>query len=62
MQNLAGLEEGDKKKLLADALGELVYMESLAVRRELETEQAQSLIARVQEISNRVKALVGRND
>lgn len=62
VQNLAGLEEGDKKKLLADALGELVYMESLAVRRELETGQAQSLIARVQEISNRVKALVGRND
>ncbi len=62
VQNLAGLEEGDKKKLLADALGELVYMESMAVRRELETAQAQSLIARVQEISNRVKALVGRND
>ena len=62
VQNLAGLEEGDKKKLLADALGELVHMESLAVRRELEAAQAQSLIARVQEISNRVKALVGRND
>ncbi len=62
VQNLTGLEEGDKKKLLADALGELVYMESLAVRRELEAAQAQLLIARVQEISNRVKALVGRND
>ncbi|MCF6178704.1 MAG: DUF4388 domain-containing protein [Geopsychrobacter sp.] len=62
VQNLAGLEEGDKKKLLADALGELVYMESMAVRRELESAQAQALIARVQEISNRVKALVGRND
>ncbi len=62
VQNLAGLEEGDKKKLLADALGELVYMESMAVRRELEATQAQSLIARVQEISNRVKDLVGRND
>ncbi len=60
VQNLAGLEEGDKKKLLADALGELVYMESMAVRRELETAQAQTLIARVQEISDRVKALVGR--
>ncbi|WP_020676914.1 DUF4388 domain-containing protein [Geopsychrobacter electrodiphilus] len=62
VQNLAGLEEGDKKKLLADALGELVYMESMAVRRELESSAAQSLIARVQEISNRVKALVGRSD
>ena len=49
-------------KLLADALGELVYMESMAVRRELEASQAQPLIARVQEISNRVKSLVGRND
>jgi hypothetical protein len=62
VKNLAGLEEGDKVKLLADALGELVYMESMAVRRELESAQAQSLIVRVQEISNRVKALVGRND
>lgn len=62
VQNLAGLEEGDKMKLLADALGELVYMESMAVRRELETSQAQTLIARVQEISSRVKALVGRDD
>lgn len=62
VQNLAGLEEGDKMKLLADALGELVYMESMAVRRELEASQAQPLIARVQEISNRVKALVGRSE
>lgn len=62
VQNLAGLEEGDKMKLLADALGELVYMESMAVRRELEASQAQPLIARVQEISNRVKQLVGRSE
>lgn len=62
VQNLAGLEEGDKKKLLADALGELVYMESMALRRELDAAHAQALIARVQEISERVKALVGRND
>ena len=62
VQNLAGLEEGDKKKLLADALGELVYMESMALRRELDAAQVQPLIARVQEISNRVRTLVGRNE
>jgi len=60
--NLEGLEEGDKKKLLADALSELVFMESMAVRRELDAPQAQSLIARVQEITNRVKSLIGRRD
>ena len=27
LANLAGLEEGDKKKLLADGLSELIYME-----------------------------------
>jgi hypothetical protein len=62
MKNLADLVDGDPKQLLAEALGELVYMESLTVRRELETEQAQVLIARVQEISARVKALVGRKE
>jgi hypothetical protein len=60
--NLEGLEEGDKKKLLADALSEMVFMESMAVRRELEAAQAQPLIARVQEITSRVKRLIGRNE
>jgi hypothetical protein len=60
VQNLAGLEEGDKQRLLADALAELVGFESQALQRELDVAQAQPLIARVQEISNRVKTLVGR--
>jgi hypothetical protein len=57
--NLAGLEEGDRTKLLADALCELVFMETMLVRQELEAEQARPLIARVQEITTRVRDLVG---
>jgi len=60
VQNLAGLEEGDKQRLLADALAELVGFESQALQRELDPAQAQPLIARMQDISNRVKTLVGR--
>ncbi len=60
--NLDGLEEGDKKKLLADSLCELVYLETMAVRRELPAEEARPLIARVQEITARVRALVGRTE
>ncbi len=58
--NLAGLEEGDKKKLLADALCELVFVETMAVRRELDADQAKPLIAKVQDITTRVRELVGR--
>ena len=58
--NLAGLDAVDRKKLLADALGELVFMESMAASRELDASQAQPLVARVQEIVARVKRLIGR--
>ena len=61
VSNLSGLEEGDKKKLLADALSELVYMETMAVRRDLGADQAQPLIARVQDITDRMRDIVGRN-
>jgi len=61
VSNLSGLEEGDKKKLLADALSELVYMETMAVRRDLGADQAQPLIARVQDITVRMREIVGRN-
>lgn len=61
VDNLAGLEEGDKKKLLADSLCELVFMEAMVVRRELDAEQGRPLIARIQETTGRVRALVGRN-
>ena len=60
MHNLAGLGEGDKERLLVDAINELIYMECLAARRELGTEQSASLLNRVQEISRRVKELIGR--
>lgn len=60
--NLEGLEDADKMKLLADALSELIFMESMAVRRDLEPAQAQPLIARVQEITSRVKSLIGRHE
>lgn len=60
LANLAGLEEGDKKKLLADALSELIYMECIIARRELGTAASAELVKRVQKISSRVKDLVGR--
>ncbi len=62
VSNLSGLEEGDKKKLLADSLCELIYMQTMVVRRELDAEEARSLIARVQEITTRVRELVGRTE
>lgn len=60
--NLAGLEEGDKLRLLSDALSELVYMECIAARRELGAADSSDLIKRVQDVSQRVQALVGRRD
>ena len=62
LANLAGLEEGDKRKLLAEGLSELVYMECHAVRRELGAAEATELVQRVQEVSRRVKALIGRKE
>ncbi|MCW8860782.1 MAG: DUF4388 domain-containing protein [Deltaproteobacteria bacterium] len=59
--NLEGLEEGDKKKLLADSLCEVAFIETMALRRDLDAEQARPLIARVQEVTTRVRELVGRN-
>ena len=59
--NLDGLEEGDKKKLLADSLCEVAFMETMALRRELDAGQARPLIARVQEVTARVREMVGRN-
>lgn len=62
LANLAGLEEGDKKKLLADALSELIYMECIFARQELGAAASAELIQRVQKISSRVKDLVGRKE
>ena len=62
LANLAGLEEGDKIRLLTDALSELVYMECITARRELGAADSSELIKRVQEVSQRVQALIGRRD
>jgi len=60
LANLAGLEEGDKLRLLTEALSELVYMECVAARRELGAADSADLIKRVQEVSQRVQTLTGR--
>jgi hypothetical protein len=62
LANLAGLEEGDKLRLLADSLSELVYMECIAARRELGAADSSELIKRVQEVSQRVQDLIGSRD
>ncbi len=60
--NLVGLEEGDKKKLLADSLCEVAFTETMALRRELDAEQARPLIARVQEVTTKIRDMIGRNE
>ncbi len=62
LANLAGLEEGDKLRLLADSLSELVYMECITARRELGAADSAELIKRVQEVSQRVQDLIGNRD
>ncbi|MBE0599100.1 MAG: DUF4388 domain-containing protein [Desulfuromonadales bacterium] len=60
LANLAGLAEEEQKKLLAEGLSELVYMECHVARQELGAAESAQLIQRVQEVSRRVKALIGR--
>ena len=62
LANLAGLEERDKKKLLAEALSELVYMECHAARRDLGSAASSDLVQRVQEIPRRVKNILERKE
>ena len=62
LANLAGLEEGDKMRLLTDSLSELVYMECIAARRELGAADSAELIKRVQDVSQRVQTLIVRRD
>ncbi len=62
LANLAGLEEGDKLRLLSDSLSELVYMECIAARRELGAADSTAMIKRVQEVSQRVQDLIGARD
>lgn len=62
LANLAGLEEGDKLRLLSESLSELVYMECIAARRELGATDSAELIKRVQDVSRRVQDLIGKCD
>lgn len=62
LANLAGLEEGDKLRLLSESLSELVYMECIAARRELGATESGELIKRVQDVSQRVQALIGKQE
>ncbi len=62
LANLAGLEEGDTQRLLAEALSELIYMECGIARRELAAAESGELIQRVQEVTRRVKSLIGRKE
>jgi hypothetical protein len=61
VDNLAGLEEGDKQKLLADSLCEVAFIETMALRRDLAADQARPLISRVQEVTTRVREMIGRD-
>jgi len=60
LANLEGLEAGDRLRLLADALNELIYMGCMAARRDLREDDALELARRVQEVGGRIKNLVGR--
>ncbi len=62
LANLAGLEEGDKKRLLADAVGELLYMECHAARETLGKARSAELIAEVNKATARVKTILGRKE
>ena len=61
VKNLDVLEEGDKLKLLADALNEVLFMECSMARRELGSADASELVQRIQQISQRVKEFTGKN-
>ncbi len=58
--NLEGLAEGDRRKLLADALCEVAYVETMLLRRVMAADEARPLIAKVQDVTAKVRQLVGR--
>lgn len=58
VKNLSGLELLEQKKLVAEALNELIFMESAMARRSLGAQGSGELIKRVQEIMVRAKRLV----
>lgn len=60
--NLAGLPVDDQKKLLVDALNELIFMECLVARRELAAPESADLVGRILQITKRLKEFVGREE
>jgi hypothetical protein len=60
LANLAGLEEGDKRQLLVDAVGELLYLESHAAREVLGDEKAAAVVADVKKATARAGEILGR--
>ncbi len=60
--NLAGLEEGDKMKLLADGLSELVYMECHLVWKKFGDAGSAETLSRVQDALQKINTMVGRNE
>ncbi|WP_225071567.1 DUF4388 domain-containing protein [Desulfuromonas sp. CSMB_57] len=58
LSNLAGMQDQDKRRLLAEALSELIYMECMAAQRDLDSAEAAKLIQKVQEVPRRVKKLL----
>lgn len=60
--NLTGLGGLDQQKLLAEAMNELLFMVSIAARRDLGEVASTGPVQRVQEISRRVKTLIERNN
>lgn len=61
MKNLVGLGDHEQKKMVVEALNELVYMECTTARRALGAQGSAELIRRVQEITARAKRLVGED-
>lgn len=61
IKNLVGLEALEQKKMIVEALNELVYMECTIARRALGAQGSAELIRRVQEITARAKRLVGED-
>ncbi len=59
--NLEGLDDKDKNKLLSDSLCEVAFIQTMAVRRDLEPEQARPLISRVQEVTTKIRDMIEGN-
>lgn len=60
--NLAGLEEGEGRRLLVEAMDELLFMACHAARRDLGEADSAALVQRVREIGRRARQLIERKN